>query len=178
MLMKLPSKLYRNNYVSSIRYQSLISSKIGVHKASSKLEQAVQALKEYMIFLSRNGLIEMTERVNPHSDRKIGNYYSHRSKKDKSRNRARMSDDFKEKISSKYDTERQCKNNNTSRPIFEIPKKIKSPESKPLPTKNEKKPSEKIKPPVVSNLTKVRSEGALKTVFKKNISMENIKKRP
>ena len=37
MLMKLPSKLYRNNYVSSIRYESLISSKIGVHKASSKL---------------------------------------------------------------------------------------------------------------------------------------------
>ena len=134
-----------------------------------------------MIFLSRNGLIEMTERVNPHSDRKIGNYYSHRSKKDKSRNRARMSDDFKEKISSKYDTERQCKNNNnnnTSRPIFEIPKKIKSPEAKPISTKIGKKPSEKIKPPVTSNLSKVRSEGALKTVFKKNISMENIKKRP
>jgi hypothetical protein len=62
MLVKLPSKLYRNNYVSSIRYESLINSKIANRKANSKLELAAKSLRDYLIFLSKHGLIEMTER--------------------------------------------------------------------------------------------------------------------
>lgn len=117
MLVKLPQKLYRNNYVSYVRYESLINSKIGIHKPASKLEQTVKVLREYMVFLSRNGLIEMTERANPHSDRKIIDYYSHRSKKDKVR--TKVNEDIQDKVSNKYDTDRHCTgNNNTSRPVL------------------------------------------------------------
>lgn len=66
-----------------------------------------------MIFLFKNGLIEVIEGHIPTSSRSIINYYSHRSTVEKMRGRGKLSADFKLKIGRKqYDTER--KSNNSS----------------------------------------------------------------
>ena len=105
MLTKLPVRLYRNNSVNYARYSSLISNRIGIHKAGSRLEEAVKTLKEYLGFLYKSGLIDMTDRDNEQSARNMVQYYSHRSYKEKIKIKGKLSVDFKAKPERKlYET--------------------------------------------------------------------------